>query len=51
MWGFRSSHTAERTLDGVEAMHMLRKRQMKRLYSSDALGQAKFVKNLFGIAT
>ena len=53
-WGamqcFRTFHTAERTLEGVEAMHMLRKGQVKRLDGRDALGQAKFVESLFGIA-
>jgi transposase-like protein len=27
---FRSFHTAERTLEGVESLHMLRKGQVKR---------------------
>ena len=47
---FRSFHTAERTLEGVEAMHMIRKGQVKRLDGRDAFGQAKFVESLFGIA-
>ena len=46
----RSFHTAERTIDGVESMHMLRKGQVKRLDGRDAVGQAKFVKSLFGVA-
>ncbi len=50
MQGFRSFHTAERTLEGVEALHMVRKGQVKRLDGRDALGQAKFVESLFGIA-
>jgi IS6 family transposase len=53
-WGamqcFRSFHTAERTIEGVEAMHMMRRGQVKRLDGTDLLGQAKFVENLFGIA-
>ena len=40
---FRSFHTAERTLEGVEAMQMLRKGQVKRLGGRDTTGQAKFV--------
>ncbi len=44
---FRSFHTAERTLEGVEAMHMLHKGQVKRLAGSEARGQAKFVLSLF----
>ncbi len=47
---FRSFHTAERTLEGVEAMHMLHKGQVKRLDGRDARGQAKFVESLFQIA-
>jgi transposase-like protein len=47
---FRSFHTAERTLEGIEAMHMMRKGQVKRLNGRDTLGQAKFIVNLFGIA-
>jgi transposase, IS6 family len=47
---FRSFHTAERTLDGIEPMHMMRKGQVKRLEGSDAVGQSKFVESLFGLA-
>jgi IS6 family transposase len=47
---FRSFHTAERTIEGIEAAHMMRKGQVKRLDRSDAAGQAKFVESLFGIA-
>ena len=47
---FRSLHTAERTLEGIEAMHMMRKGQVKRLDGRDSVGQAKFVKSLFGVA-
>ncbi len=47
---FRSFHTAERTIDGVEALHMLHKGQVKRLAGSDAVGQAEFVLNLFQVA-
>ncbi len=47
---FRSFHTAERTLEGVEALHMLHKGQVKRLSGDDAVGQAKFVASLFRVA-
>ncbi|MFL6282441.1 MAG: IS6 family transposase [Pyrinomonadaceae bacterium] len=47
---FRSFHTAERIIEGIEALHVMRKGQVKRLDSRDAVGQAKFVKSLFGIA-
>jgi IS6 family transposase len=47
---FKRFHTAERTLEGIEAMHMLKKGQVKKLAGSDVRGQAKFVESLFGIA-
>jgi IS6 family transposase len=47
---FKSFHTAERTLEGIETMNMMRKGQVKRLSGNDAQGQAKFVASLFGIA-
>jgi transposase-like protein len=47
---FKSFHTAERTLEGIESVNMMRKGQVKRLAGSDAQGQAKFVASLFGIA-
>ncbi len=47
---FKSFHTAERTLEGIESINMMRKGQVKRLDRSDAQGQAKFVASLFGIA-
>ncbi len=47
---FRSFHAAERTLEGIESMRMLRKGQVKRLGGRDTLGQSKFVASLFGVA-
>ncbi len=47
---FKSFHTAERTLEGIEAVNMMRKGQVKRLSGNDAQGQAKFVASQFGIA-
>src|SRR3954462_9243563 len=47
---FKSFHTAERTLEGIESINMMRKGQVKRLDRSDAMGQAKFVESLFQIA-
>ncbi len=44
---FRSFHTAERTIEGVEAVHMMRKGQVKRLDGKDKIGQARFVETLF----
>lgn len=47
--GYRSFDTAERTIQGVEAINMIRKGQVKRLDGSDAIGQAKFVASLFQV--
>jgi transposase-like protein len=47
---FKSFHTAERTLEGIEAMNMMRKGQVKRLAGGDAQGQAKFVERLLQMA-
>jgi transposase-like protein len=47
---FKSFHTGERTLEGIEAVNIMRKGQVKRLSGSNAQGQAQFVLNLFQIA-
>lgn len=36
--------------EGIEAINMMRKGQVKRLGGKDASGQAKFVESLFGVA-
>jgi transposase-like protein len=47
---FRSFHTAERKLEGIESLHMMSKGQVKRLDGRDSAGHAKFVGSLFGVA-
>jgi transposase-like protein len=47
---FKTFHTAEKTLEGIEAMHMMRKGQVKRLDGRDTAGQAKFIESLFRVA-
>jgi len=47
---FKRFHTAERTLEGIESVNMIRKGQVKRSAGNDAIGQAKFVASLFQIA-
>jgi IS6 family transposase len=49
--GYRSFDTAEQTLQGVEAINMMKKGQVKRLDRNDAIEQAKFVASLFQLAT
>jgi IS6 family transposase len=48
--GFFSFETAWRTLQGYEAMHMLRKGQMQGVNKGDVLGQVAFFATLFGVA-
>ena len=47
---FRSFHTAERTIEGIETLHMMHKGQVKRLGGRDAAGHAQFVASLFQVA-
>jgi transposase, IS6 family len=48
--GFFSSETAWRTLQGYEAMNMLRKGQIESIGKRDSLKQAAFIASLFGVA-
>jgi transposase-like protein len=50
MQGFRSSHSAWRTIQGVETVNMIHKGQIRWLPKSDILGQAAFVSDLFAVA-
>jgi IS6 family transposase len=40
---FRPFHTAERAIEGIEALHMMSKGQLKRISGEGVVGQAKFV--------
>jgi transposase-like protein len=48
--GFFSFKTAWRTLQGYEAIHMMRKGQMQGVSKGDSLRQAAFIAELFGVA-
>ena len=48
--GFRSAEGAWRTIEGYEAMHAIRKGQIRWLAKGDAVGQRQFIHALFGIA-
>ena len=48
--GYKSFHTAWRTIRGIEIMQMIKKRQVKGVAHKDVMGQKKFVESLFGIA-
>src|SRR5215471_14022510 len=49
-FGFRWAEGALRTIDGYEAMHVIRKGQIRWLAKGDVVGQRQFVHALFGIA-
>jgi hypothetical protein len=46
----RSFHTAERMIEEIEAAHMMRKGQVKKLDGRDSAWQAMFIASLFGVA-
>jgi IS6 family transposase len=53
MWlakGYGSFLTAWRTLQGIEAVHMIRKGRVRWVATADAIAQATFIAELFGIA-
>ena len=49
--GFRSFAGAERTIQGYEAMHMIRKGQVRWLTKDDICEHVRFVKCIFGLNT
>jgi transposase, IS6 family len=48
--GFGTFTTAQRTLQGYEATHMLRKGQLEGLTKDDVLAQKRVINQLFGVA-
>jgi transposase, IS6 family len=48
--GFRSADGALRTIEGYEAMHLIRKGQIRWLSKGDVVGQRQFIHTLFGLA-
>ena len=48
--GFREFPAARRTIQGYEAMHMIRKGQARRLNGSDVRQQIQFINKLFEVA-
>ena len=49
LW-FRSVDGALRTIEGYEAMNMIRKGQIRWLAKGDTVGQLRFIERVFGIA-
>ena len=47
--GGSSSHPARRPLKGSEAMHMIRKGQIKDIERGDVLGPISFINKIFGV--
>jgi transposase-like protein len=48
--GYGSFLTAWRTLQGIEAVNMIRKGRARWVAKEDAIAQATFIAELFGIA-
>ena len=48
--GYGSFITAWRTLQGIEAVHMIRKGRARWVAKGDPIAQARFISALFGIA-
>ena len=48
--GFREFHAARRTIQGYEAMHMIRKGQARWVSGSDVRQQIQFINTLFEVA-
>jgi IS6 family transposase len=49
--GFREFQAAQRTLQGYEAIHMMRKGQVRWVSGTDVLLQIRFIKKIFDLAT
>ena len=47
--GFREFHAARRTIQGYEAMHMIRKGQIRWVKGNDVGSQVRFIEKLFGV--
>jgi transposase, IS6 family len=47
--GFGSFDTAQRTLQGYEAMHMIRKGQLPESLKTDVLAQNRAIAQMFGL--
>jgi putative transposase len=47
--GYGAFHSAWRTLEGIETMHMIRKGRVRWVGHRDAIAQAQFISKLFGL--
>jgi transposase-like protein len=48
--GYQSFWTAWRILEGIEAVHMIRKGRVRWVVKGDAIAQMQFINELFGLA-
>ena len=48
--GFRSAEGAWRTIEGYEAMHAIRKGQIRWVAKGDPIAQRQFIHTIFGVA-
>jgi IS6 family transposase len=48
--GFREFHAARRAIQGYEAIHMMRKGQVRWVSGDDVRCQIRFIGKLFGLA-
>jgi transposase-like protein len=48
--GYGTFQSAWRTIQGIEAMHMIRKGRVRSLAKADTAGQTKFIGKLFGLS-
>ena len=48
--GFRSTEAPCRTIEGYEAMHAIRKGQIRWVAKGDPVGQRQFIHTIFGVA-
>ncbi len=49
--GFREFQAAQRTIQGYEAMNMMRKGRVRWVSGTDVLRQIRFIKKLFALTT
>jgi IS6 family transposase len=47
--GFGAFHTVQRTIQGYEAIHMLRKGQIEGIAKRDILAQHRKINQMFGV--
>jgi hypothetical protein len=48
---YSGARSSSRTIQGYEAMNMIRKGQVRRVSGDDVLHQIRFIKKLFDLAT